>query len=339
MKIVEIIFDLLQTHDCVIVPGLGGFLAQNKSASVHANGVITPPSRLLSFNARLNGNDGLLIHAVANHLQLSFAEAKKQVENFVQAAWSLLQQNEVVHFENVGILNFDSEGNLQFTQFQSNDLFDNFFGLTALPAVPVEKVKEETVKLSAHKKSTKIVSFRKASRRKRINSVLKYTAAAIIALFLTVSGVVGLLKLENKTTEHTASLAPIIDSSKEQTDLQKEEKNAVINNLIKETAEEEKKEIVLVESTPTKEDLPTSHLSSHLPSGYYVIVGAFSKPANAEAMYLQLQNEIGTETTVAKFPRNGLTAVGFFTSESEEEAKRILTKAKQKEASAWLLKI
>lgn len=336
MKIVDFIFELLQLHDCVIVPGLGGFLAQNRSASIESNGTITPPSRVLSFNARLNGNDGLLIHAVATHSQLSFAEAKKQVENFVQTALLLLHQNEAVHFENVGSLNFDSEGNLQFTQHQNQDLFDHFFGLTEISVLPVDKVKQETISENPVKQNTKVVSFKKARRRKRVNSILKYAAAAIVILLLTISGVVGLLNSDNQPSEHIASLAPMIDSSKEQADL-KAEANAEI--IAAEKVEKQNNIINSTEGSPSVENSNVQSTANNFKHGYYVIVGAFSKPANAEAMYIQLQNEIGSETLVAKFPRNGLTAVGFFTSENEAEAERILARAKQKEASVWLLKI
>ena len=51
---------LLQDHDCVILPGFGGFLANPKSAQVdRITHKFTPPQRQFSFNGHLKHNDGL----------------------------------------------------------------------------------------------------------------------------------------------------------------------------------------------------------------------------------------------------------------------------------------
>ena len=56
---------LLWEHDCVIVPGLGAFIANHASACYNENGdnMFLPPYRNVCFNQSLATNDGLLVQA------------------------------------------------------------------------------------------------------------------------------------------------------------------------------------------------------------------------------------------------------------------------------------
>lgn len=68
---------LLARHDCVIVPGIGAFIASTKAAAISADGVMTPPGRVLAFNPAINHNDGLLASSYALKMQASMEEAGK----------------------------------------------------------------------------------------------------------------------------------------------------------------------------------------------------------------------------------------------------------------------
>lgn len=50
---------LLLSHDCVIVPGIGGFVTRFEGSYVDGD-EICPPYRSVSFNSQLKDNDGLL---------------------------------------------------------------------------------------------------------------------------------------------------------------------------------------------------------------------------------------------------------------------------------------
>ena len=53
MKISSYIFELLQSHDCVIVPNFGALVARNISAKISSDGSkIFPPNKELSFTTR-----------------------------------------------------------------------------------------------------------------------------------------------------------------------------------------------------------------------------------------------------------------------------------------------
>jgi hypothetical protein len=62
MQLNKQIIDLLFEHDCVIIPGFGGFVAQYSSASFEEiSQSFVPPSKSILFNKNLINNDGLLL--------------------------------------------------------------------------------------------------------------------------------------------------------------------------------------------------------------------------------------------------------------------------------------
>jgi hypothetical protein len=72
MDIIPLIRELLMSHDCVVVPGFGGFLANYSPARVDkASSTLHPPRKVLSFNKNLVHNDGLLIGVMAKRGPLS----------------------------------------------------------------------------------------------------------------------------------------------------------------------------------------------------------------------------------------------------------------------------
>ena len=76
MKISNHIFNLLQEHDCVIVPNFGAFVARNISAKISSDGSkIFPPNKEITFNKSLVKNDGLLINRISSSENISYEVA------------------------------------------------------------------------------------------------------------------------------------------------------------------------------------------------------------------------------------------------------------------------
>ena len=77
---------LLLENDCVIVPGLGGFIAHNRPAAYHADShTFEPPMRTVGFNPRLVINDGLLVQSYMQTYNTDFPDATRKIEKTVQA--------------------------------------------------------------------------------------------------------------------------------------------------------------------------------------------------------------------------------------------------------------
>jgi len=67
------IYELLHSHECVVAPGLGGFIIRKKNAVVYvAQNLFAPPSKHLHFNAQLTHNDGLLAHHISKETGVSY---------------------------------------------------------------------------------------------------------------------------------------------------------------------------------------------------------------------------------------------------------------------------
>ena len=65
-SIVHYISELLYYHDCVVIPEFGGFITTHKSSILDSNALkIYPPSKQISFNKKLQSNDGLLIQKIS----------------------------------------------------------------------------------------------------------------------------------------------------------------------------------------------------------------------------------------------------------------------------------
>ena len=65
MNLINHISELLYDHNCVIIPGFGGFITNYKSADFdHQNNVVLPARKVVAFNQSLVENDGLLIRVI-----------------------------------------------------------------------------------------------------------------------------------------------------------------------------------------------------------------------------------------------------------------------------------
>ncbi|MES2620322.1 MAG: hypothetical protein V4615_05665, partial [Bacteroidota bacterium] len=147
MDISKYISELLYDHDCVIIPGFGGFVCNYKPAEVHpVVNTISPPSKAVSFNRNLRSNDGLLLNHIAVQEQISFDDAFVSVYAWVGSTNTLLQKGEEINLRGIGKLHNNIEGNLIFTCDESVNYLKSSFGLRTITAAPV--VRERTLEFS-----------------------------------------------------------------------------------------------------------------------------------------------------------------------------------------------
>jgi hypothetical protein len=82
MDITAFIRELLFSHDCVIVPGFGGFIGNYNPARIDkSTSTFYPPVKQISFNRNLNHNDGLLVGRVSGFSKVSYGDARNIVEH------------------------------------------------------------------------------------------------------------------------------------------------------------------------------------------------------------------------------------------------------------------
>jgi nucleoid DNA-binding protein len=131
--------ELLLSHDCVIVPGFGGFIGNYSPARIDkSTDTFYPPVKQISFNRNLNHNDGLLIGKISGSVGVTYGDARSMVDDFVTETRKRLGRGEKVVFDNIGSFVNNQEGNTQFEPDTSANYHLDSFGLQAFQCSPLE---------------------------------------------------------------------------------------------------------------------------------------------------------------------------------------------------------
>ncbi|UPT65818.1 MAG: SPOR domain-containing protein [Sphingobacteriales bacterium JAD_PAG50586_3] len=183
MEIERIPGRLLYKHDCVIVPGFGGFVANPKGATVHpGRHTFNPPYKSILFNRSLTANDGLLVNEVAKELKLSYSESLQAISTFVREAQATLRERQRLILPELGYLQVDIEGNVLFVQDAEVNFLLDAFGLDEFQSLPVVKTERPVVQRTTVKVDRKPLPITRA--RKRTNNKRVVFAGVVLALLL-----------------------------------------------------------------------------------------------------------------------------------------------------------
>ena len=164
MKISYHIFNLLQEHDCVIVPNFGAFLARNISAKISRDGSrIYPPNKEITFNKSLIKSDGLLINEISSNENISYEMANDKLNNWVVKSHKKISKQGYIEIKNIGSISLENDKYI-FTPSQNSIFLKSSYGLNSVDSTEI-------------KRSTNSIS----------SSYLKY--AAILIVFLSLAGI------------------------------------------------------------------------------------------------------------------------------------------------------
>ena len=262
------ISELLFLHDCVILPGFGGFVGNKRPAELNREtGTFTPSSKQILFNKNLTTNDGLLISHIAYQEEILNEEAQELVNTFSNEVNNQLNNSKILRIEKIGLFTLGKENNVVFIQDRSINYNLDSFGMTATYNNAVERkneiekevvetiytIKTNSKQLQVMLRAAAIIlplftlSYLSIYQQDRINSV--YTQMANLNPFppMVVNEDIPAIKNESKVKN--------IHKTEAETSIFEEEK--IISNLL------EKKK-------------------------YYIIAGAFAKQKNIDKMILQL---------------------------------------------------
>tara|TARA_B110001450_G_scaffold145008_1_gene135569 strand:+ start:761 stop:1756 length:996 start_codon:yes stop_codon:yes gene_type:complete len=152
LEINQIIKELLQLHDCVILPNLGGFVAQYSPANFdEKKSVFSPPDKQILFNKNLKNNDGLLVNAFAQKNNISYEKALENLTDLLLEINKNLKTQNQHEFKGIGILYYN-EGILNFIQ-KSNNLLSSSYGLMSLNIddFKISNKQEKVIELNSSK--------------------------------------------------------------------------------------------------------------------------------------------------------------------------------------------
>lgn len=129
---------LLLDNDCVIVPGLGGFMAHHISASYSAESqMFIPPTRQLGFNPQLQINDSLLAQSYIEAYDISYPEALRRIDDEVTELRQKIQNEGCCELNDIGILRLNEEGKIEFEPCEAGILTPWLYGLNTIEMSPL----------------------------------------------------------------------------------------------------------------------------------------------------------------------------------------------------------
>jgi len=263
VDITAYIRELLFGHDCVIIPGFGGFIGNYTPARIDRNsGIFFPPVKQISFNRNLNHNDGLLIGRVSGSSNINYGDARNMVEEFVADIRRRLAKGEKVVFDNIGSFLNNEEGNLQFEPDKSANYHLDSYGLESFQCLPLEgyDVRKRITRFK-DKDPVRQVSLRKVLWR-----------AAVIVPLLALIIVVPLKTELFKTRVEATSMNPLVTAEFEHNKKAVDEAVTEGSGMI---------ETVRV-PVPEADALPEVNVPGSLEANaYYLITGSFKSESNA----------------------------------------------------------
>lgn len=307
MNIENYISQLLYRYQCITVPGFGAFLTEIRSAQwVEEANSFFPPKKLVSFNAHLKNNDGLLANHIASTEKVSYNYAVNAIEYQV-AKWNkALENNEALVLKNIGTLSLNPDNYIVFKPSEQTNYLSSSFGLASFISPLVKRAAFEQKTMSKVGNDPIILD----TEERTTPSYLKY--AAVIAIGLGLTGAIAYPVYQNQIESQT---------------------------IIVETAVQKKVNAKIQEATFfIKSPIPAVTLAvkeNKMP--YHIVAGAFREKENADKIYNRL-SALGYKAKSLAVNKHGLYPVlygSYATFAEAEKAKAEIQKNDNTEA--WIL--
>jgi cell division septation protein DedD len=322
------ISELLFDHDCVILPGVGGFLTNYSGARIHpVRHSFQPASRTVVFNARLRTNDGLLIDHVSRSESIPYQQAALKVNEYAADCIRKLESGEEVILKNIGTCRMGREHNIVFDPDTSNNYLADAFGL---PTFVSPAIKRETVRQRLEKQLGQPTSGDDERKKRKPVPIINWAAGLALPITAALLLYMYAPDLFNGPGKSYASFVPGITlEPAEAVKIPVNDKTAVYKGFrnIPEKAEEAQP----VKAPPQPEPATVKK--------YQVIVGAFARESNAEKYVEELRNRNYRAAIIGQ-SSSGLTRVSISGFDLRKDALQMLSKVRASEnPSAWLLVI
>lgn len=328
---------LITRHNCVIVPGLGAFLAHN----VHAEYIVDeqtfmPPHRILGFNPLVNIDDALLVSQYMQSCKLTYEKASEKMKNDICSLRRILSYKGVARFGELGTFMMDINGSITFKP-DANGIDD-----------PENYGFEPLIIEQLHVKDEKVITIKQRNIRKYIASV-----AVILLTFFFVT------PISDRAFDNDvkASLSSFVSS--EQISLMQQLSVATpvqvsntsgceiapvefymskkTNDATTPLVDTKMHEETTVQSNiETVDNKPiTAKNQEEKTAKYYIIVASSPSEDNAKLAIEELTRKLTASYSVVKCGKRHRIAVGCF--ESEKEAIDLLPEYKSTFPDAWVL--
>ncbi len=357
------IYELLFEHDCVIIPGFGGFVANYLPAHFEdSTNQIYPPSKHLLFNKNLINNDGLLAHRISAEDTVSYDVALKKLSDFSDQIKLALTNDKRYELQGIGVL-FVKENSYRFKSFGNNFLMSSF-GLPVLNAIPYNNlIKEES------KEETPVIDLNPIKEIKKTKKLKYWWVAAALLPIVFYSAWIPLKTnlLDDKVGFHYSDLNPF-SFSKDRLYHYNTLVSCVDNNLISNenisdliivnedndaygkynlddnelyvtVKLKEQQVLPVIETTKVEinNNEKNTFSSNSIQNKYFLIGGCFKKKKNADNFLKKLQS-LGYDALEVDV-HNGLHRIAIENFSNRKQAKEVRKElSEDKGISSWILK-
>jgi len=353
------ISELLYNNECVIIPGLGGFISNKQSSKIIiGKNLFLPPSKKILFNSQLSNNDGILANYIAKKENISFKEANIIISQFVSRCNTAFEQKQKIRFPEIGILYKDENNIILFEQDNNYNYLSDSFGLTPFNS-PMIKRKSSFERIDKKIKTTPI------KQKRRLLNKLKWAAVIVPIMAIGTWTVFNIDYIENKYTKYAVYFAPITGDTvaKSRTLTTEEIKKELIKKkqqlskynvnttsilgtssrtVIDAAAEEKsittpvKTEEKIVEVPIIKNKIEKTTPINNSDNSYYIITGSFKAMKNANKHINELK-QLGFKPKLLNKNKYGFYRVSAISSTSRKKALQNLSLIRDEDfPKAWL---
>lgn len=316
--------NLLLEHECVIVPGLGGFVTHYVSASWdEEEQIFIPPYKNVGFNPQLILNDGLLVQSYMQVHQITYVDALHMIEDAVANIKSILQTTGQYDLGGVGNLFYKIDGRYEFEPYESGVTSPKLYGLYSFSVKPAtqkadtllaesKKTSVKTVKMSASKGTTYTLNINR--------EFIHYVSAAIIAAIFYFSWAAPSVIESSGMTENMAVFGGI---------QKKEVKKQIVSEAF-ETVTSVDKNIQQEEKIETSKEV----------SPFYTIVLASAISKKNASEYVNSLRDSGHEDATVHITRTMVRVIyGSYSTESQAYQELQKLNNNKAFAQAWVMKL
>jgi len=300
-------------HDCVILPGLGGFVANYKPAEFDPiRHTASPPSKLILFNSNLVHNDGLLYAHVSEATGYGYKDVQNMATTFIEEIRRNTRQGMKHSIDGLGYFYIGGEGQIRFAEEAGNNYLLESYGLPLLQYREFEKLPKPEVYRSLTLEADPI------ARQKRIRRWIYGTAAACLVAAMV------FVPLKTFYINQAGIDLPIADSFQKQQTQQ-------VENLTESTTPSPVNKVNLIPSVSLN---AVNKISLPDPE-YHIVVGSFKDFGNAR----QLRNQLVEDGYIARIlsSENGFYRVTAGTYAQQSEAAVKISSVRTGYENAWIL--
>ncbi|MDO5483055.1 MAG: SPOR domain-containing protein [Bacteroidaceae bacterium] len=324
---------LLLEHDCVIVPGFGGFIANHVEAEYcgEQEQLFLPPYRTIGFNQQLKVNDGLLVQSYMSAYDASYPAAYLQMERDIENMTEGLELTGEYELENVGLIKKGINQNITFTPKETGVLSPALYGLysfemKSLRDYATEREAQKSLQMTPMRLN---VDGETPKDKKQKDIVIRLnrhwldfavSAAAAVLLFFCLS-YTAMKNIDQESDTVIAAFYPV--SGKYVPSKTLKEKSASNN---------------IANTTNNKRELQTEKAIKNPETKFTIVLASYVEKRNAEEFISNLAKDGFTE---ARYVKNGKVSRVLYSSYPTEEdartALRMLREQNPNFAQAWIL--